>query len=88
MKKKKKKKEKKKKLLKKKKKKKKFDSYFKKNEKNVFEDEDDDDSDYVYSSEFDKSVISSSSELNSECAYGKNHLNEIIGINKDDINSE
>ena len=74
--------------MKRKRKPKKFDSYFEKNGKNVFEDEDDDDSDYVYSSELDKSVISSSSELNSECAYGTNHLNEIIGNIKDDINSE
>jgi ubiquitin-conjugating enzyme E2 H len=78
-------------FLKKKRKAKKFELYFSdknENEKNLFADEDDDDYDYVYSSELDKSVISSSSELNSECIYGKNHLNEDNENNKNNINSE
>ena len=77
-------------FLKRKRKAKKFELYFKdKNDKNEneFVEEDDDECDYVDSSDVDKSIISSSSELNSELIFGKNHLNEIIE-NKNDINSK
>ena len=69
---------------------KKFELYFNdKNEKNENEyaEEDDDDYDYVDSSDVDKSIISSSSELNSELIFGKNHINEMIE-NKNDINNK
>ena len=54
-------------------------SFSEKVEKNDFEEEE---YEYVSGSDLDKSVISSSSELNEEQIFGKNHLSEI----NEDIN--
>ena len=71
-----------KKLLRRKRKAKSLEFYF--NEKNEFEEEDECEYEYGSGSDMDKSVISSSSELNDELVFGKNYTagnNEIIKNN-------